>query len=83
MCAGRSRAGARRPVAAAQLPHAHGLPTRPGLAPAHQAYRKHRACAPQLLLELAEAADLRGKVDALFSGQHINATEDRAVSEAC
>ncbi len=29
----------------------------------------------QLLLELAEAADLRGKVDALFSGKHINSTE--------
>ncbi|KAI7835527.1 hypothetical protein COHA_010573 [Chlorella ohadii] len=33
----------------------------------------------KLLLELAEAADLRGKVDALFSGKHINSTEDRAV----
>lgn len=34
----------------------------------------------QLLLELAEAADVKGKVQALFAGKHINSTEDRAVS---
>jgi hypothetical protein len=33
----------------------------------------------QLLLELADAAGVEDKVKALFSGQHINATEDRAV----
>lgn len=32
-----------------------------------------------MLLALADAADLAGKRDALFSGQHINLTEDRAV----
>ena len=34
---------------------------------------------PQLLLALAERAGLQGRVDALFSGEHINSTEDRAV----
>ncbi|KAI3433502.1 hypothetical protein D9Q98_003314 [Chlorella vulgaris] len=33
----------------------------------------------KLLLELADAAGVEDKVKALFSGQHINATEDRAV----
>ena len=33
----------------------------------------------QLLTNLAEAADLKGKIDAMFSGEHINSTEDRAV----
>ena len=33
----------------------------------------------QLLLALAEAAGVRSKIDAMFGGQHINATEDRAV----
>lgn len=33
----------------------------------------------QLLLNLAERAKLRTKMNAMFSGQHINATEDRAV----
>jgi len=32
-----------------------------------------------LLLDLAERADLRRKVEAMFSGEHINSTEDRAV----
>jgi glucose-6-phosphate isomerase len=30
-------------------------------------------------MDLAKAADLRGKIDAMFSGDHINSTEDRAV----
>jgi len=33
----------------------------------------------QKLLDLAEAANLKGKIDAMFSGEHINSTEDRAV----
>ncbi len=32
-----------------------------------------------LLLDLADAADLNGKRAALFNGQHVNVTEDRAV----
>jgi len=32
-----------------------------------------------LLLDLASAAGLRGKIDAMFAGDHINTTEDRAV----
>ena len=31
------------------------------------------------LYALAEATGLRGKIDAMFSGQHLNSTEDRAV----
>ena len=34
---------------------------------------------PQLLLDLARAAGLQGKVADMFSGKHINSTEDRAV----
>ncbi|KAG1674471.1 hypothetical protein FOA52_003076 [Chlamydomonas sp. UWO 241] len=33
----------------------------------------------ELLLSLAEAAGLSAKIEAMFSGQHINAAEDRAV----
>lgn len=33
----------------------------------------------ELLLKLAEAAQLREKIDAMFNGDHINSTEDRAV----
>jgi glucose-6-phosphate isomerase len=33
----------------------------------------------RLLLALAEQSDLRGRIDAMFGGAHINATEDRAV----
>jgi glucose-6-phosphate isomerase len=33
----------------------------------------------QLLLALADRANLRGKIDAMFGGDHINSTEDRAV----
>ena len=31
------------------------------------------------LYALADAADLKGKIGAMFSGEHINSTEDRAV----
>jgi glucose-6-phosphate isomerase len=31
------------------------------------------------LYALADAADLKGKINAMFSGEHINSTEDRAV----
>ena len=31
------------------------------------------------LYKLADAADLKGKINAMFSGEHINSTEDRAV----
>lgn len=33
----------------------------------------------QLLLDLGEAAGLKGKIEAMFAGQRINATEGRAV----
>lgn len=33
----------------------------------------------QKLLNLAETAQLRSKIDAMFAGEHINVTEDRAV----
>src|SRR6266850_2473637 len=33
----------------------------------------------KLLLQLAEASDLRGRIDAMFSGEKINITEKRAV----
>jgi len=44
-------------------------------------YSKHRVTAQTLTLlrDLAEQADLRGKIDAMFAGEHINVTEDRAV----
>ena len=32
-----------------------------------------------LLFDLAEAANLRNKIDSMFAGEHINSTEDRAV----
>lgn len=32
-----------------------------------------------LLMDLAKASDLRGKIDAMFGGEHINTSEDRAV----
>ena len=34
------------------------------------------------LYKLADAADLKGKINAMFSGEHINSTEDRAVLHA-
>ncbi|MEO7082125.1 MAG: hypothetical protein ABIY71_11380, partial [Flavobacteriales bacterium] len=33
----------------------------------------------QLLEDLAEAAGLRNRIDAMFSGEHINTSEDRPV----
>lgn len=30
------------------------------------------------LMDLAAAADLRGKIDAMYAGDHINSTEDRS-----
>jgi glucose-6-phosphate isomerase len=44
-------------------------------------YSKHRVTREtvQLLLGLTDECDLRGKIDAMFSGVHINSTEDRAV----
>ena len=33
----------------------------------------------RLLLDLAEAVDLRGRIDAMFAGERINVTENRAV----
>ena len=44
-------------------------------------YSKHRADdeALRLLVALAGARDLRGRIDAMFRGERINVTEDRAV----
>jgi glucose-6-phosphate isomerase len=44
-------------------------------------YSKHRVDAEtmSLLLDLASAAGLRERIDAMFRGKHINVTEDRAV----
>jgi glucose-6-phosphate isomerase len=44
-------------------------------------YSKHRVTRETLglLVDLARAADLEGKRDAMFAGQHINTSEDRAV----
>ncbi|GAA3469313.1 glucose-6-phosphate isomerase [Nonomuraea roseola] len=44
-------------------------------------YSKHRATAEtmELLLALAEKAGLRERIEAMFSGEHINVSEDRAV----
>jgi glucose-6-phosphate isomerase len=44
-------------------------------------YSKHRVTDEtlRLLVQLAEESDLRGQIDAMFSGAKINATEDRAV----
>ena len=36
----------------------------------------------ELLVELAEAADVEGRRDAMFAGEKINVTEDRAVLHA-
>jgi len=33
----------------------------------------------RLLVELAEQSGLRGRIEAMFSGEHVNVTEDRAV----
>jgi glucose-6-phosphate isomerase len=44
-------------------------------------YSKHRITREtlKLLVDLAKAADLEGRRDAMFSGVHINTSEDRAV----
>lgn len=44
-------------------------------------YSKHRLTAEtmDLLFDLAEAAGLPGRIEAMFAGEHINVTEDRAV----
>src|SRR2546423_10468972 len=44
-------------------------------------YSKHLATAEtvRLLVALAERAGLRRRIDAMFAGEHINVTEDRAV----
>ena len=44
-------------------------------------YAKHRVDAEtlRLLLDLAEARGLRARIDAMFRGDHVNVTEDRAV----
>src|SRR3954447_3877787 len=44
-------------------------------------YSKHRVTDDtlRLLVGVAEERDLRGRIDAMFSGQRINTTEDRAV----
>jgi glucose-6-phosphate isomerase len=44
-------------------------------------YSKHRVTREtlKLLIDLAKAADLEGRRDAMFSGVHINTSEDRAV----
>ncbi|MCZ2831074.1 glucose-6-phosphate isomerase [Modestobacter sp. VKM Ac-2986] len=44
-------------------------------------WSKHRVTdeTVQLLVALAEKAGLPGKIEAMFSGEHINVTEDRAV----
>jgi len=47
----------------------------------HLDYSKNRVTDEtlRLLVALAERAGLRGRIDAMFAGEHINATEDRAV----
>jgi glucose-6-phosphate isomerase len=36
-------------------------------------------CCLQKLMDLARAANLKEKIDAMYAGDHINSTEDRAV----
>jgi glucose-6-phosphate isomerase len=44
-------------------------------------YSKHRVTAEtlELLIALVEAVDLRGRIEAMFRGDHINISENRAV----
>jgi glucose-6-phosphate isomerase len=37
------------------------------------------SCCLQKLMDLARAANLKEKIDAMYAGDHINSTEDRAV----
>ena len=57
----------------------HGCTGAPARCAATRRPRRRRTPAPQLLLDLAEAAGVPSKLAALFAGQHINSTEDRAV----
>ncbi|TFI41945.1 glucose-6-phosphate isomerase [Rhodococcus sp. 1R11] len=52
-----------------------------GAADLHIDYSKHRVTSETLalLIELARTADVEGKRDAMFAGEHINTSEDRAV----
>jgi glucose-6-phosphate isomerase len=47
----------------------------------HVDYSKHRASREtlRLLLDVAQAVDLRGRIDAMFRGDKVNATEGRSV----
>src|SRR5579862_3937357 len=47
----------------------------------HLDYSKHRLTTEtiELLVAVAEKAGLRERIDAMFAGEHINTTEDRAV----
>ncbi|MBO0732646.1 MAG: glucose-6-phosphate isomerase, partial [Acidimicrobiaceae bacterium] len=47
----------------------------------HLDYSKNRLTAEtiRLLVAVAERAGLRDRIDAMFAGEHINVTEDRAV----
>jgi glucose-6-phosphate isomerase len=47
----------------------------------HADLSKHRVTPEtiRLLVELAEAVGLRERIDAIFAGEHVNSTEDRAV----
>ncbi|CNG67496.1 glucose-6-phosphate isomerase [Mycobacterium tuberculosis] len=47
----------------------------------HLDYSKHRATGEtlELLVALAERAGLRARIEAMFTGEHINVSEDRAV----
>jgi len=38
-----------------------------------------RASCLQKLMDLADAAELKSKIKAMYAGEHINSTEDRAV----
>jgi glucose-6-phosphate isomerase len=42
-------------------------------------HQRMRVNTKQLLLALGEAAQLSHKIDSMFRGHHLNATEDRAV----
>ena len=74
-----------RPAVAAALLHASNLPwhsqSNPSIehTPPFHPSNPARLPALQLLLDLATAADVPGKVAAMFEGQHLNATEGRAV----
>jgi glucose-6-phosphate isomerase len=68
-----------RDIFAADPSRAHELAVEAG--DLYVDYSKHRVTREtlRLLLDLAVAVDLRERVDAMFRGEHINVTEDRAV----